>query len=60
MELENDGINYNPPQSNNYEVVLKSVASSIGSDFLSFDTNGFEFMTNSIIPSIPTNVEVLV
>ena len=60
MEIERDDINYNPPRSSNYEVILSEVASSIGSDILSFDSNGFDFISNSIIPPIQTDISVLV
>ena len=45
MEIENDELNTNsssPPHTKDYEAVLQSVASSMGSDFLSFDTNGLK------------------
>ena len=55
MEIENDELNTNsssPPHTKDYEAVLQSVASSMGSDFLSFDTNGLKYISEGIISSI--------
>lgn len=63
MDIENEGesgMEYSPPRSSEYEATLKVIASSINSDFLTFDTNGFDFISSSIIPPIPTNVSVFV
>ena len=55
MEIENDELYPNsssPPHTKDYEAVLQSVASSMGSDFLSFDTDGLKYISEGIIGSI--------
>ena len=60
MEIENqstNGTDDSIPKKDEYEAVLKTVSSTLGSDFLSFDTNGLEFISNMIIPAIPTGIK---
>lgn len=59
MEVEDD-IDYSPPRKQDFEAVVKCITPSLGSDFLSFDTDGFSFISDSIIPPIITDIKFLV
>lgn len=55
MEIENDELITSsslPPHTEDYDAVLQSVASSMGTDFLSFDTDGLKYISEGIISSI--------
>lgn len=59
MEVEDD-IDYSPPHKQDFEAVVKCITPSLGSDFLNFDTDGFSFISDSIIPPILTHIKFLV
>lgn len=63
MEVENEDshdMDFAPPHASEYEAICKVVAPILGSDFLSFDSNGFDYISNSIITPIPTNISFFV
>lgn len=49
-----------PPKKPAVEEILKSIAPVVGNDFLSFDTNGYDFIASTTIDPIPTGIPIFV
>ena len=49
-----------PPKKPAFEAILKSISPVVGNDFLSFDTNGYDFIASTTIDPIPTGIPIFV